>query len=136
MLLPSGRLWRRDEQLPWVSMYCAPGWFASSVPTPAAYCPGVVVAPTSTIHRPSQAGWEIGTARPRSSDCGLVGVLGWGAVVDPAVGSPGTGAGAVVGGVPEPLPVGSVGAAVAAVSVGAVGSPVAAVSSVGTGKPE
>src|SRR3954469_25560233 len=143
MLLPSGRVWRSDEQLPRVSMYCEPGWFASSVPTPAAYCPGVVVAPTSTIHRPSQAGWEIGTARPRSSDCGLVGVLGWEAVVGSpgtgagaVVGSPGTGAGAVVAEVPEPSPVGSVGAAVAAVSVGTVGSPVAAVSSVGTGKPE
>src|SRR4051794_30045348 len=137
MLLPSGRLWRRDEQLPWVSMYCAPGWFASSVPTPAAYCPGVVVAPTSTIHRPSQAGWEIGTARPRSFDCGPVGVLGWGAAVGTAVGAavgwPGTGAGAVDAVDPEPSSVGSVGAAVAAVSVGTVGSPVAAVSSVGTG---
>src|SRR3954447_14559891 len=146
MLLPSARLWRRDEQLPWVSMYCAPGWFASSVPTPAAYCPGVVVAPTRTIHRPSQAGWEIGTARPRSFDCG---VFGWGAVVGSPGAGAGTGAGAAVAEVPEPSSVGTVGTPVAAVSVGTVGTPVAAVSvgtvgtpvagvsvGTGTGKPE
>src|SRR3954462_12261984 len=102
MALPSGRLWRSEAQLPWVTMYCAPGWLCSRVPTPAAYCPGVVVAPTSTIHRPSHDGWEIGTARPRSSDWGVLGVCGSGAVVGSAVGAPAVGAGAVDTEVPDP----------------------------------
>src|SRR4051794_26852007 len=34
---------------------------------PSGYLPGVVAAPIRTIHWPSQAGWEIGVDRPRSS---------------------------------------------------------------------
>src|SRR3954451_15845676 len=34
---------------------------------PSGYLPGVVAAPIRTIHWPSQAGWEVGVDRPRSS---------------------------------------------------------------------
>src|SRR3954454_14986695 len=67
MRLPSAVLCRSEEQLPSVTRYCEPGLLSSSPLIPSGYLPGVVAAPTRTIHWPSQAGWEIGVDRPRSS---------------------------------------------------------------------
>src|SRR3954454_14821122 len=67
MRLPSAVLCRSEEQLPSVTRYCEPGWLSSSPLMPSGYLPGVVAAPIRTIHWPSQAGWEIGVDRPRSS---------------------------------------------------------------------
>src|SRR3954453_11494839 len=67
MRLPSAVLCRSEEQLPSVTRYCEPGLLSSSPLIPSGSLPGVVAAPTRTIHWPSQAGWEIGVDRPRSS---------------------------------------------------------------------
>src|SRR3954453_20179840 len=67
MRLPSAVLCRSEEQLPSVTRYCEPGELSSSPLMPSGHPPGVVAAPIRTIHWPSQAGWEIGVDKPRSS---------------------------------------------------------------------
>src|SRR3954453_17133454 len=74
MSLPLVYACRSDVQLPAVSRYDEPGYCASRAPTAAWYWAGSVTEARKTTKLPSQAGWEIGTASPRSPVVPSVGV--------------------------------------------------------------